>query len=138
MRMIGFEKIKYSELNARQKENFNFQKVAAKLADYGFNCLRLTDDWQGADFIACHIQGNDFLKVQLKGRFTINSKYRGKEIYIAFLDGDDCYFFPHDEVLANVLEKGIINNSESWKVKGGYSWPNLSGWAKDMLGKYQV
>ena len=46
------KKIHYKDLNSRQKENYNFQKVAGELADYGFNCLRLTDDWQGADFIA--------------------------------------------------------------------------------------
>ena len=49
-----FQRVDYGDLNSRQKENRNFQKVAARMADYGFNCLRLTDDWQGADFIACH------------------------------------------------------------------------------------
>ncbi|MCS4510791.1 hypothetical protein [Xylophilus ampelinus] len=62
-----FQRIEYEQLNSRQKENFNFQKVAAHLADYGFDCLRLSDDWQGADFIACHIDGETFLKVQLEG-----------------------------------------------------------------------
>jgi hypothetical protein len=47
-----FERIRYEILNARQKELSNFQKVAATLADYGFNCIKLTDDWQGADFLA--------------------------------------------------------------------------------------
>ena len=78
--------IKYSDLNSRQKENYNFQKVAGELADYGYNCLRLNDDWQGADFLAVHINGDDVLKVQLKGRFTIDDKYLGKNIFIAFLD----------------------------------------------------
>lgn len=62
-----FLRVAYGKLNARQKESYNFQKVAARMADNGFNCLRLTDDWQGADFIACHIDGETFLKVQLKG-----------------------------------------------------------------------
>lgn len=43
--------------------------AAAHLADYGFNCLRLSDDWQGADFIACHIDGNKFLKGATQGPF---------------------------------------------------------------------
>ena len=47
--MSQFELIPYTDLNSRQKENYNFHKVAARMADYGFNCLRLTDDWQGAD-----------------------------------------------------------------------------------------
>jgi hypothetical protein len=37
----NFEKIDYNSLNAKQKENFNFQKVAAAFADYGFNCIQL-------------------------------------------------------------------------------------------------
>jgi hypothetical protein len=40
-----FRRISYASLNARQKEVFNFHKVAATLADYGFNCIKLTDDW---------------------------------------------------------------------------------------------
>ena len=76
--MSQFAHVPYAELNSRQKENYNFHKVAARMADYGFNCLRLTDDWQGADFIACHIDGETFLKVQLKGRLVIDRKYQGK------------------------------------------------------------
>ena len=56
----NFEKIDYNLLNAKQKENFNFQKVAAAFADYGFNCIKLTDDWHGADFLTNHIDGKHF------------------------------------------------------------------------------
>jgi hypothetical protein len=35
--MSKFEHIRYDTLNPRQKEVFHFQKVAATLADYGFN-----------------------------------------------------------------------------------------------------
>lgn len=54
---MKLERIDYAKLNARQKENFNFQKISAVLADYGFVAMRLSDDWQGADFIALHIDG---------------------------------------------------------------------------------
>ena len=54
---LELTRIRYADLNARQKENYNFQKVSAVLADFGFTTLRLTDDWQGADFIAQHIDG---------------------------------------------------------------------------------
>ena len=33
---MTFTKINYNELNARAKEMYNFQKVSAVLADYGF------------------------------------------------------------------------------------------------------
>jgi hypothetical protein len=52
-----FERVSYEKLTARQQENFSFHKVAAHLADFGFNCMRLTDDWLGADFIALHNDG---------------------------------------------------------------------------------
>jgi hypothetical protein len=49
--------------------------VAALLADNGFNCIKLADDWQEAYFIAYHKDGNDTLKVQLKPRPIIEKKY---------------------------------------------------------------
>ena len=61
------QKIEYKDLNSRQQENYNFHKIAADLAEYGYSCMWLNDDWQGADFIANHIDGDTFLKVQLKG-----------------------------------------------------------------------
>ncbi|MGB0906777.1 MAG: hypothetical protein ACPGVT_04730 [Maricaulaceae bacterium] len=131
-------RVKYSELNARQKENYNFQKVAGELADYGYNCLRLNDDWQGADFLAVHINGDDVLKVQLKGRLTIDQKYFGKDIYIAFLDADGCYVYPHDDVMAHVLSLDKINNSKSWGQAQAYSWPYLPKWAKPLLTEYKL
>ena len=79
-----FQLVRYGDLNAKQKELFNFQKIAATLADYGFNCIKLADDWQGADFLAYHINGQTTLKVQLKSRVTIKHKYRGKGLWIAF------------------------------------------------------
>jgi hypothetical protein len=49
--MMNLKSIRYSDLNAKQKENYNCQKVSAVLADYGFVTLRLTDDWKSADRI---------------------------------------------------------------------------------------
>ncbi|HEV2947263.1 MAG TPA: SPASM domain-containing protein [Gemmataceae bacterium] len=36
---MKLKRISYSSLNAKQKENFNFQKISAVLADYGFVTL---------------------------------------------------------------------------------------------------
>ena len=76
---VELNRVRYRDLNARQKENFNFMKLSAVLADFGFAMLRLTDDWKGADFIAQHIDGDTFLKVQLKGRAVVDKKYVGKD-----------------------------------------------------------
>lgn len=79
-----FNKIIYSELSPRQKEIYNFQKISAYLADYGFNCIKLSDDWNGADFLAYHLNGKDTLRIQLKSRITIDKKYINKNLHIAF------------------------------------------------------
>ena len=118
------DKVPYKKLNARQKENYNFHVVSALLAQYGYSCLRLTDDWAGADFIANHIDGETFLKVQLKGRLYFDKKYCDKEIYIAFPHKNEWYLYPHDELLKFALRNKGIKTTDSWK-KGSYSWPNI-------------
>lgn len=120
---FSFQRISYDELNSRQQENFNFQKISARLADFGFTTIRLSDDWNGADFLALHLHG-ETLKVQLKGRATFMKKYEGKNLWICFPSGDEWYVYPHDTLLAQVLPG--IGDSESWREKGGYSFPGLS------------
>ena len=115
---MKLEKIEYNLLNSKQKENYNFHKVASALADYGYNSLRLNDDWQGADFIA--VNGDNMLKVQLKGRFSVDKKYLNKSILIAFIENDIIKLYDHDEAVG-MLPDNVVN-SKSWKDEGSYSW----------------
>ena len=130
--------IAYSDLNARQKENFNFQKISAVLADYGFVTQRLSDDWNGADFIALHADGNTVLRVQLKSRLSFNKKYQGKTLYIAFAEAEEWYLYPHDELLDHVLADTSIAETESWKVRGGYSFPRIPNGLRKLLEGYRI
>ena len=100
------KRIKYSDLNSRQKENYIFAKVSAVLADYGFTCIRLSDDYQGADFIALHADGEQVLKVQLKGRLAIEQRYIGKNIWVAFPHKGRWFMFPHDEAADALIGGG--------------------------------
>ena len=108
-------RVDYSHLNARQKENFNFQKVSAVLADHGFMTLRVSSDWQSADFIAQHIDGVKFLKVQLKGRFTIDEKYLGKELHICFPDRGTWYLCPHDDLMDAARNVPGVGGPDYWQ-----------------------
>ena len=136
---LDLTRVRYADLNARQKENYNFQKVSALLADFGFSTLRLTDDWQGADFIAQHIDGETFLKVQLKGRLTFDKKYRGKDLYVAFEHRGTWYLYPHDELLKVVLDQtDTIAGTSSWDDLGGYSFNGLSRQMASLLEPYEV
>ena len=100
---MNLKKVNYTKLNARQKENYNYHKVASALADYGYDSMRLNNDWEGADFIS--VNGDDMIKVQLKGRLTVDKKYLNKGIIIAiFL----LIFFKH---IANI--KRLIKGQEN-------------------------
>ena len=151
--MAIFSKVFYARLNSRQKENFNFQKVSGVLADYGFSTIRLSDDWQGADFLAYHVNGSHFLKVQLKGVLTVDTKYKGKDIWICFPDKtrQQWYLFPHDVFLDWRLfdpsnKKNNIGATKGWGgpanwgavATGAYSWPSLSKKDKKWLQPYVI
>ena len=114
--MIDLKKVDYNQLNARQKENYNYHKVASALADYGYDCMRLNNDWEGADFIA--VKDDQMIKVQLKGRLTFAKKYIGKNIYVAFIEKGVAKIYNHDIAL-EIATKNILE-SQSWVSKGEY------------------
>jgi hypothetical protein len=131
---MKLQRIEYSDLKSRQKENYNYHKIASILADYGYNSMWLNDDWEGADFIAVHIDGNQMLKVQLKGRVTIDQKYLGKDIYIAFsLDQTIYYLYPHDEIF-----ELISAHSDGAKRNGARSIHYIPTWLIPHLEKYKL
>jgi hypothetical protein len=132
------DKIKYQELNAKQKETYNFQKFSAVFADYGFATIKLNDDWNGADFIAQHINSETYLKIQLKGRLTFEKKYLGKKIHICFRDNNNYYLYDHDELLEIFLKEyeDDMAQSNSWLISGAYSFPYLNQKRKMLLKQY--
>lgn len=133
-----FPKVKYKDLNSRQKESHNFQKLSGLLADYGFNSVLLSDDQQGADFLAIHIDGSTYLKVQIKARLAIHPKYSNKEIFIGFLHKGEGYIYPHDEFEQYCLNRNSDNNTFAWVNYDGYSWPNPPKWALNFIEKYKL
>ena len=142
---LAFEPVDYSDLNSAQKENYNYHKISARLADYGYTTIRLYDDFQGADFIAKHVDNGQLLLVQLKGRLTFDKKYErgdGEDpIHIAFRDGNDWYLYPHDELLQSVFdheEISIIEGTKAWDDKGTYHIGSPSDTIKELLSPYRV
>lgn len=115
-------KINYGDLNARAKENYNAAKLCALLADYGYTCMRLSDDWQYADLIAIGIEG-DHLAIQLKARPGVFTKYVGKNLLMGFPIRGEWYLIDHDE-LCQRFEEAIPNfrNTKSW-AEGHYRLP---------------
>ena len=139
---MKLQRIDYNDLTANQKEIYNFHQVAAVLAGYGFNCIKLSDDWQGADFLAYHKDGAQTLKVQLKGRVSIYRKYIGKDLYMCFPIRtigmqETWYLVPHDELIQIARDTTPWLDSESWR-RGGYSSGNPSHAMMQLLHPYAL
>ncbi len=139
IRVSALERISYKKLKPKQQEVHNFQKLAAVLADYGFNCIKLPDGWAGTDFLAHHKDNGMTLKVQLKGRPTINKKYQNKDIYIAFPLEGYWYIILHDELVKKAGDHTNWLKTPSWtKERGDYHSPKLSTFFIESLSKYRL
>jgi hypothetical protein len=134
----NFQRVVYQSLNARQQESYNFQKIAAILADYGFTAIRLSDDWCCADFIAQHMDGSTFLKVQLKGRLSFGKKYLGRDIHIAFPADGHWFIYPHDALLSQVQQVRDFSDSKAWSQQGLYHFPYLTPVLQGLLEPYRL
>ncbi len=135
---MKLKKVSYSELNAKQKEIYNFQKVAWELSDYWYNCIKLADDWNWADFLAYHIDGQETLKIQLKSRITIDKKYIDRDLFMSFPIKNTWYIIEHD-VLLKIVEKSTNwLDSTSWLENNSYSSNAPSKLLVDSLKSYII
>ena len=128
--------VKYSDLNARAKENYNAAQLGAALAHYGYFAMKLTDDFNGADLIALR-EGEPPMMIQLKSRPTIDRKYMAKGLYMSFpVDGRWCEIL-HDELVELFEAQGYLK-SASWRDKGGYSMSAPSQSLSGALSQYML
>jgi hypothetical protein len=132
------KRIEYKDLNSKQKETYNYHKLSSVLADYGYFSMRISDDWQSADFIAMHCIDKSFIKVQLKSRLSFSKKYINKDLYIAFEDkkNNKFYLYPHDELLMKICNNKIKNIA--WDKNGDYSAPSLSKLNSSLMNKFEL
>jgi hypothetical protein len=92
--------------------------------------MRLSDDHNGADLIARHADGSH-VDIKLKGRFTVDKRYLGKGLYVAFPHDDTFYVLDHDLIVSQLEHAGIYLDTASWLDGGNYSVNKLSN--KDVL-----
>lgn len=126
-----FEHISYeggTGQRSKEVETYNFHKAASVLAEYGFDCIRLSNDWGGADFLAHHKGKNRTLRVQLKSALVVDKKYKSDpDLYMCFpLDKEEerWYLVKHSDLLKIVKDHAPkMLEKKSWREKGNaWTW----------------
>lgn len=135
MTQIFKSKVDYNKLKSKEKESYNFHKFASTLAEYGYDCERLFNDSEGADFIAISNDHKKIIKLQNKStNIGLSKKYMGKDIYVIFRSSDYLYCFPHDELIEWIPNNNLnYLNTKSWQKKGIY---NITDTTNKKLMKY--
>ena len=106
------------------REVINRNAVISLALDQGFNAFLPVYDG-GVDFILYRESDGMLRKVQLKGRWIIDRKYIGRDIWMAFPMAGEWYLMPHDEMVAQAEAEGVTKTA-SWIEGGAYSKPRPS------------
>jgi hypothetical protein len=93
---------------------------------------------EGIDLILHREQPRDLKMVQLKSRWTIDKKYVGRKIWIAFPQNKVWYLGLHDEFVSLAERLGFAANSSSWTTGGKYSRGTLNKALREALEAYTL
>ena len=123
---MNFARVDFDKLNTCDKRQYDYFKVSAALADYGYFSQGLLTADEHEDFIACNYSGTFQLSVLLKSRLTLASNLEHQKLHIAFYERGYWYVYPHDDVLTFACQTSAITNTTSWRQKGIYTFPQLT------------
>jgi hypothetical protein len=118
------------------REVINRNALVTLALETGYNAYLPVYDG-GVDFILYRESDGDLRKIQLKGRWYIDRKYIGRDIWIAFFATDAWYIAPHD-TLVTLGEQFGFTATRSWLEGGAYSCPKLSRAMIDALSPYRM
>jgi len=101
------------------REVINRNTVITLALGQGFNAFLPVYDG-GVDLVLHRESDNKLHKVQLKGRWIIDKKYVGRDIWIAFPINGEWHLMPHDKMVEFAELEGITK-TKSWVEGGAYS-----------------
>ena len=119
----------------RVKEFANRNRLSELLLQHGFGVFVPLID-TGIDMIAHNETSGEVRLIQQKSRWTVDRKYLGRNLWIAFPDEIQWYLVPHDH-LVETAHKGMAQ-TVSWLDKGTYHRAPLSASQRDALADYRI
>ena len=133
--------VRYEKLSGKEQESYNTAHLQSLMADWGYlECARVNGDKHGADLLFYRSTDSNVLKVQLKGRPTLNKSYAGKGIYVAFEDKQKkkWYVYDHDVVMNAALDQKKMTGTQSWEERGSWSWSYQPRWLENLLKDWEI
>lgn len=133
--------VRYELLSGKEQESFNAAHLKSLMASWGYlEAFVVNGDKHGADLLFYRSSDGKVLKVQLKGRPTINKEYANKDIYVAYEDKSKgkWYVYNHDAVMNKTLALGKCAGTKSWDERGSWSWSSPPGWLQNILCEWVV
>ena len=114
-------------ITGQQIEFANRSRLVSRLFELGFEVFVPIID-TGVDLAAYRAEDKALRLIQLKTRWTIDRKYFGRDIWIAFPAErvGEWYLAPHDEMVSLGEARGYCATS-SWKDRGLYHMSPLPG-----------
>lgn len=125
-----------SRYRSQVLEVINRNALVTLALEHGYNAYLPVYDG-GVDFIIYRESDADLRKIQLKGRWYIDRKYVGRDIWIAFPEGGHWYIAPHDQLITMGEQFGFTA-TKSWLEGGAYSCPRPSKALLDALAPYRT
>ena len=111
-------------------------QLTNRLLPLGYNVFLPVFDG-GIDLIAHRESDTTLYLVQLKSRWTIDRKYGGRSITVAFPDNDAWYLAPHDE-MTSIAERLGYTATVSWRERGQYHMRRMSRALREAMEKYRL
>lgn len=124
-------------MSNRYIERLNYTRLSYYLVNCGFFTQWSSVDDRGADFIAIKYDSSAVYRIQLKSRATLDDKYKGKDLYMAFpLDSNspekDWVIVSYDDL------ENICGHYKSYVDKGSWSTGRVSKDCRKKLVKVSI
>ena len=107
-------------------------ELSSALLKIGYNVFIPVFD-EGVDLIAHRERDGDIKIIQQKSRWTIDRKYRDRNIWIAFPNDGAWYLIRHDTMLTWPEVQNFLKTS-SWQTRGIY---NVAKPSKALRSRFQ-
>ncbi len=120
---------------SRVVEYANRNRLAELLLRDGFGVFVPLID-TGIDMIAHHEKTREIRLIQQKSRWTIDKKYHGRDLWVAFPDATFWYLVPHDHLVETAHES--LADTISWRDRGLYHRSPLSATQRVDLSSYRI